>query len=457
MQCSENDTSIAELTWGVLISLTRNIFPAVQAVKCGNWNKSNFTGQRALSNMSLGVIGLNGVGYKIAQYGIKFGMDVFYFDPEVRCSYPGLQSIGALSEIVAGCDVVTVHVQDESSGIYFGSEVFALFKEHSYFVNLSQYDVVDYGSLLKNLQSGHLSGVACELIESVPGFKEENRAYLEFLEFAKDHDKVVFTPPLDDLSETVIFETEQSGGGNQDSGSKQIVKEGVTWALIPARGGSKSIPLKNLALLNGKPLISYAINAGKETTKLSRIYCSTDSEKIKSYCLGQEILVQDRLEKISGDDVPTIDVIMFFLEKIMRDEGVLPEFLVLLEPTSPFVKGEHIESCVNMLLNDPEADSAQTVTKVLPNSHAYNQRFHDEGGSHFLCVEERKKCINKQMKPEFFIHGNVRVMRVASLFKNRNIFGEKSLPLEISQFEAMDADGPDDFTLAESILNAGLV
>jgi len=135
----------------------------------------------------------------------------------------------------------------------------------------------------------------------------------------------------------------------------------------------------------------------------------------------------------------------------------LPEFLVLLEPTSPFVESKHISDCIDILESDMTVDSAQTVAHVSSNSHAYNQRYHDHFGSHFLFEHERKTCINKQTKPTFFIHGNVRVMRVASLLRSGNIFGKHSVPVIIPRINAMDVDGPEDLVLAESVIKSGLV
>ena len=129
----------------------------------------------------------------------------------------------------------------------------------------------------------------------------------------------------------------------------------------------------------------------------------------------------------------------------------------MLEPTSPFVTAEQIKDCVEALKQDDSADSVQTVTKVSSNSHAYNQRYHDVNGSNFLHVAEREICTNKQLKPEFFIHGNVRIMRVESLIRTRSLFGDKSIPIVIPRKYAMDVDGPDDLALATSMLETGLV
>ena len=167
--------------------------------------------------------------------------------------------------------------------------------------------------------------------------------------------------------------------------------------------------------------------------------------------------MQQRPAELSKDNVTTIDVILYLLNTILKSDKSLPEFLVLLEPTSPFVNSTHIEMCLEALKADLSASSAQTVTRASSNSHAYNQRYHDENGSHFLFLNERKKSTNKQSKPNFFIHGNVRVMRVSELMKSKKLFGKKSIPIEISRFYAMDVDGPDDFDLAQSIIDSGFI
>ena len=231
-----------------------------------------------------------------------------------------------------------------------------------------------------------------------------------------------------------------------------------TWALITARGGSKSVPLKNLAPLGGKPLMAWGLDAAKQSAGLERIFCSTDHDGIAGLCRERGVEVQPRPERLSGDNVSSLDVILYFVETAREQFGGLPEMLALLEPTSPFVKPEQIDACVKLLASDPTADSSQTVTTPPPNHHAFNQReILQDGAMVFRFAEERKGLINKQSKPKFYVHGNFRVMRVESLLKNRDIFGKRSLPLEIGRLDAIDVDGPDDFIVAEALIKAGLL
>jgi CMP-N,N'-diacetyllegionaminic acid synthase len=228
----------------------------------------------------------------------------------------------------------------------------------------------------------------------------------------------------------------------------------TTWAFIPARGGSKSITLKNMIEMGGRPLIDYVIQSAKASSSVARIFCSTDHEKIADFCRKRGVNVYKRPTDLAGDNIDTLDVIIYFLETLIREEGSIAEILLLLEPTSPFVLPAIIDDCVNLLRNNHDADSVQTITTIPPNHHAFNQRYIKDGFVHFRFPEERVGHFTKQSKPEFYVHGNLRVMKCASLLEKRDIYGDISLPYMIPRFYAMDVDGPEDLVLAELYLSS---
>ena len=459
-------TPSAEFTWGLLLTLTRNIIPANQFVQKGKWDRRPFGGQNMLSRLKIGIVGLGRLGSLVSQYALAFRMEVFFYDPNIEVCPPRISKCNSLEELVSRVDIVSLHVphERETEGM-FSKRIFNSFKKNSFFINTSRGELLDHSALLENLKNGRLSGAATDVFEGEfnPEFEKTFDSH-PLLNYAKNNTNLIITPHIAGSTIDAWFETERY----TIQTILNILKEDVydyqdfiekdsVLAMIPARGGSKSVPLKNMALLNGKPLIDYAINAAKKTSMISRVICSTDSEKISTYCKENFIEVQQRPPELSEDHVTTIDVIIYLLSTILNSDKSLPEFLVLLEPTSPFVNSGHIEMCLGALKADLSASSAQTVTRASSNSHAYNQRYHDENGSHFLFINERKTSTNKQSKPNFFIHGNVRVMRVSELMKTKNLFGKKSIPLEISRFYAMDVDGPDDFVLAQSIIDSGYI
>ncbi|MBT3350162.1 MAG: acylneuraminate cytidylyltransferase family protein [Nitrospinaceae bacterium] len=233
--------------------------------------------------------------------------------------------------------------------------------------------------------------------------------------------------------------------------------ESQVLALIPARGGSKSIPLKNLASLGGKPLLSYVIDGGKSCLAITKIVCSTDHDEIAEYCSSRDVEVFPRPADLSGDDTPVADVMRHVIEKIAQEEGAAPSFIALLQPTSPFLLPEHIEECVKALRGDESADSAQTITQVFHNAHAFNQRVFEGGRVSFRFKKERQLAYNKQRKPHFFLFGNLVVSRARALLSGMDAFGENSLGVEIDRSYALDIDGPDDLDYANYLVDKSLI
>jgi CMP-N,N'-diacetyllegionaminic acid synthase len=229
------------------------------------------------------------------------------------------------------------------------------------------------------------------------------------------------------------------------------------WAIIPARGGSKSTPLKNMKKLRGRPLIDYVISVAKNSPEITRIICSTDHDGIKDYCIDRGIEVSIRPDYLSGDDVPTLDVITHFLKGCVDSNIMLPDLLVLFEPTSPFVQESHVYDCIDLMKSMKDATSVQTLIEPPPNHHAFNQRVLEDGRVKFRFPEERENKFNKQQKPNFYVHGNLRVLRCNFLLESNDLFGNNSLGISVPKKFALDVDGPDDFEIAEMYLSSGFI
>ena len=227
--------------------------------------------------------------------------------------------------------------------------------------------------------------------------------------------------------------------------------------LIPARGGSKSIPLKNIVSLNGRPLITYVVAAAKRCLSLRRIICSTEDQRIERVCREYGVETMKRPPELARDETPITDVMIDLLQTLARAENYIPFAIALLQPTSPFVLPEHIDSSAKMLADNPRAGSVQTITKIPHNYHAYNQRIVVEDQVRFCFPEERARCYNKQTKPSFFKFGNLIITRTDALLKTGNVFAEPSLANEIPFQYALDLDGPDDLELADWYISVGKV
>ena len=459
-------TPTAELTFGLIIALTRNLVPAMASVADKMWRRRLNPSDKMLSRMSIGIVGLGRLGFKVAKMALSFDMKVQYYDPFVNIKYPGIVKVNALEKIVSQNDIITIHVPHEKeTERMFDKNIFSHFKYGSYVINTSRGELVDSEELLNSLRNKQIKGAAIDVFETE--FIEEFETRLvqsPLWKYSQENNNLLITPHIGGSTKDAWEETEgrileriiqyfSTKAFRSKKNSDITIEANSTIVFIPARGGSKTIPLKNLVKLKNQPLLSYVINAAKKASDISDIVISTDNEKIRKFALDKSVSVDTRHEKLSGDNVPTVEVILDFLEKL-KSKKKLPEYIVLLEPTSPFVDFKEINKCVSLIKVSKEFDSIQTTTEVSHNSHAYNQRYlSDSKGSLFVFPEERTNAHNKQKKPDFFIHGNLRVIRTSSLIKYKCIFGKYSYPVKISKIRSFDVDGPEDLEIAEAILS----
>lgn len=224
------------------------------------------------------------------------------------------------------------------------------------------------------------------------------------------------------------------------------------WALIPARGGSKTIPYKNLLPLGGRPMLDYGVETAKASGRFERIICSSEDDRILDHALSLGIEVDRRPDHLATDDAGVLELAQDLLARL----GQPPEVLALVQPTSPFVLPEHVDAVLDAFA-DPAIQSAQTVTPIVHNHHAWNQRLVEDGHVRFLFAEERKSAYNKQRKPKLFVFGNLLAVRSAALLDGRGWFTEPSAAIPITRPYDMDVDGPDDVDVAEALIACGRI
>lgn len=191
-------TPTPELTWGLLIALTRNIIPAHQTALSGQWQRRPFGAPAMLSSMSLGIVGHGRIGTAVAHYGKAFGMQVRYYDPYVSVSSEGAERIESLEELVQLSDAIVVmapHEKDTEGML--SRELFSCFKPRSYLINTARGELIDWCALLESLKTGQLAGAALDVFEGefVPGFQDKFPSH-PALEYARTHDNLILTPHI---------------------------------------------------------------------------------------------------------------------------------------------------------------------------------------------------------------------------------------------------------------------
>ena len=229
-------------------------------------------------------------------------------------------------------------------------------------------------------------------------------------------------------------------------------------ALIPARGGSKSIPRKNILEFAGYPLISYSIAAGLAAENISRVLVSTDDEQIAAIAndFGAEVPFL-RPNEISQDETPDLPVFQHALEWLQSNEGYKPEIVVQLRPTSPLRKKVHIDQAVSRLEKHPEADSIRTV--CIPFQNPYKMwRIAANGFMNPLLATDLSEAYNlpRQSLPEIYWQtGYVDAVWTDTILKKKSMTGDNILPLIIGADEWIDIDSSDDWRRAERLVDSG--
>jgi CMP-N-acetylneuraminic acid synthetase len=214
-----------------------------------------------------------------------------------------------------------------------------------------------------------------------------------------------------------------------------------TIAIIPARGGSKRLPSKNLLLLGGIPLLAHSIlYAQRNPSSIDDIYVTTDNAAIKKVALQYGASVIDRPDTLSGDFEPTISCVQHVLDSI--PDAV--ESVVLLQPTNP-LRPENLLQEAFERYQRGAADSLFTVTR----NHQKLGKIEND------CFEPYNYTIGQRsqdLEPLYYENGLLYITK-ASLIREGKIFSENSIPYEVNHiFATVDIDTQDDLDYAAFLL-----
>lgn len=226
-----------------------------------------------------------------------------------------------------------------------------------------------------------------------------------------------------------------------------LIKKNNILAVIPARGGSKGIPMKNIVPLHGKPLISYTIESALKSGA-DRVVVSTENKTIAdvAYEYGAEVI--NRPNDLAQDKTPTLPVIQHAVKTLDEDF----EYVVILQPTSPLRDHNHINNALNLFMDNYDADSLVSVMKVPHNMTPESIMHLDESGYLLNYLDQEDLILRRQDKQNYFARNGaaIYITKVENL--GQFIFGGRIIPFLMNFFDSIDIDSVDDLQLAEYIL-----
>jgi len=230
-------------------------------------------------------------------------------------------------------------------------------------------------------------------------------------------------------------------------------------AIIPARGGSKGIPGKNIKPIAGKPLIAWMIAAAQKSKHVSRIVVSTDDKRTAAIArkYGAEVPFL-RPKSIAGDRSTDVEFLTHVLWELKKEEGYMPDIVLRLPPTSPLCTAEYIDEGIETLLGDPALDAVRPITEA--PKHPYKLWKIAKDKKHlepflprsFTGFKEPHN-LPRQLFPAVYIHtGAMDVMRRDTILKQKSTSGKRLGFFFMKQEDSVNIDTPLDLALADTLL-----
>tara|TARA_Y100001970_G_C14049424_1_gene758106 strand:+ start:362 stop:1081 length:720 start_codon:yes stop_codon:yes gene_type:complete len=229
--------------------------------------------------------------------------------------------------------------------------------------------------------------------------------------------------------------------------------------IIPARGGSVGVPLKNIRLLNQQPLIYYTIKSAIESDSLDRIIVSTDHDDIAGIAMKYGAEVPFKRPADISEDVDTEYVLQHAIEYLEKEESYFVDAVVLLQPTSPFRKAETIKKCVELYKNSSDADSVVSVNDIEGNRPEWmlsldsNSKVNPYATPFLTDNKPVIKLAARQSFPRLYKQNGVVYVTKKDLLMNQTlVIGPNSYAVITDEEEAIDIDTETDFLIAEALM-----
>lgn len=218
-------------------------------------------------------------------------------------------------------------------------------------------------------------------------------------------------------------------------------------ALVPARGGSKGFPRKNLALLEGRSLVEIAVAAALEANTITRVAVSTDDAEIAAVARAAGATVVVRPSELGGDDVGALAVLQHGLD-VLEGDGAI-DAIAYLQPTSPLRTAAHVDGAVAMLTS--QVDAVVTVVEV---PHRYTpDSLLDIDADGFVIPASHELPLRRQDKAHLVARNGPAVLAIrASAIRAGELYPRQTVAMRMSILDSVDVDSPQDLLLARAIL-----
>ncbi|TDW47157.1 N-acylneuraminate cytidylyltransferase [Flavobacterium sp. 270] len=217
-------------------------------------------------------------------------------------------------------------------------------------------------------------------------------------------------------------------------------------AIIPARGGSKGVPRKNVQLLGGIPLIVHAINCAKASSKVTKIIISTDSEEIATIAKENNYEVIMRPDELASDTSNVVHTVEHVYKTLNEDFDII----VLLQPTSPLRTGKDLDSIITMFERNTKLDG---IISVVPFDDLHPARMYNLGTNNELVsfIENGESSRRQDLNPVYYRNGCFYAVTSQSFFAEKSFMVKNKEAYIMNPEWLINIDTPRDFKIASII------
>ena len=223
-------------------------------------------------------------------------------------------------------------------------------------------------------------------------------------------------------------------------------------AVIPARGGSKGLPKKNIRLLNGKPLIAYSIEAALNSKYIDKLFISTDSQEIADVSEKYGAKVPElRPDELAQDASSTVDVLIYTID-MLENKGEKYDYLLLLEPTSPLRKKDDADKIIKLGIDNEEADGVISLGRIHLEHPSIDKKI-DENGYITKYFEKVESFYQRQKEDAaFFPYGVGYFVKIDRFKETHMVYMEHMLPYYIERWQNYEIDDLFDFECIATVM-----
>ena len=215
--------------------------------------------------------------------------------------------------------------------------------------------------------------------------------------------------------------------------------------IIPARGGSKGIPKKNIKLLNGIPLIAHSIKYAQSSQHIDNIIVSTDSEEIKNIALKYKVNIINRPENISGDDTTTESVIDHTLNQLSNK----PDIIILLQPTSPLRPDRSLDKALNIFLKT----NCDSLLSISPTHRFFWNLSNNIIKPEYDYKNRPRRQDIKKNDIRYVENGSLYIFSYDHFMKKKNRLGGRIAHIVFKEKYSYEIDTQTDFLFIENLMN----